>query len=215
VSGKNLRRWVVLDIGETLIDETRIWSTWADVLGLPRFTLHGVIGGMAALGGDHRDAFALLGVHDWRSREPDVQSAYGGFRSTDLYPDALAAIAALRAAGLGVAVIGNQPASRSRELVALGVEVDVMAMSEEIGASKPDAAFFDCVLELLGGPQPADVAYVGDRVDNDVVPAAAAGMHAVWLRRGPWGFLHRDDGGVAHLVASSLTEVAARLVEGW
>jgi FMN phosphatase YigB (HAD superfamily) len=32
---------------------------------------------------------------------------------------------------------------------------------------------------------------VGDRVDNDVLPAAAAGMVAVHVRRGPWGRLQR------------------------
>jgi FMN phosphatase YigB (HAD superfamily) len=35
----------------------------------------------------------------------------------------------------------------------------------------------------------AEVAYVGDRVDNDVLPAAAAGLLAVHVRRGPWGRL--------------------------
>ena len=32
-------RWVCLDVGETLIDETRIWSIWADALRIPRLTL--------------------------------------------------------------------------------------------------------------------------------------------------------------------------------
>jgi FMN phosphatase YigB (HAD superfamily) len=31
---------------------------------------------------------------------------------------------------------------------------------------------------------------VGDRVDNDVGPALAAGMVGVHIKRGPWGFLH-------------------------
>ena len=35
----------------------------------------------------------------------------------------------------------------------------------------------------------AEVAYVGDRVDNDVLPAAAAGLVAIHVRRGPWGML--------------------------
>jgi hypothetical protein len=106
------RRWVVLDIGETLIDETRIWSTWADVLGVPRFTLHAVIGGVAAQGGDHRDAFALLGIDDWQAHEPQVQARYGGFRREDLYPTPCRRSRAA-SRGLGVAVIGNQPASRT------------------------------------------------------------------------------------------------------
>ena len=36
-----------------------------------------------------------------------------------------------------------------------------------------------------------ELAYVGDRVDNDVLPAAAAGLVAVHVRRGPWGRLQR------------------------
>jgi HAD superfamily hydrolase (TIGR01549 family) len=214
-SGSHGRRWVVLDIGETLIDETRIWSTWADVLGVPRFTLLGVIGGVAAQGGDHRDAFALLGIDDWQAHEPQVQARYGGFRREDLYADALPALRALEQAGLGVAVIGNQPASRTGELRALGIDPDVMAMSDALGVSKPDPAFFTRVLELVGSPPPADVAYVGDRVDNDVVPSASAGLRAVWLRRGPWGYLHRDADGAAALVADSLTDVVAGVGALW
>ncbi len=40
------------------------------------------------------------------------------------------------------------------------------------------------------GLRPSQVAYVGDRLDNDVLPAKAAGMFAVFMRRGPWGHLH-------------------------
>lgn len=203
--------WVCLDIGETLIDETRIWSTWADVLGIPRFTFMGVLGGVAAAGGDHRDAFELLGVEDWAKREVEVQTAYGGFRPDDLYADALPGIAALHAAGARVAVIGNQPASRAAELSALGVTAEVMAMSDEMGVSKPDPAFFVRCLELLGDPPAGRVAYVGDRVDNDVRPSRTAGMRAVWLRRGPWGHLHRDEHGDADLVVRSIPELAAAL----
>lgn len=199
--------WVCLDIGETLVDETRIWSTWADVLGIPRFTFMGVLGGVVTGGGDHHDAFPLLGVEDWARREPEVQAAYGGFTGDDLYPDALSSVRALRDAGRRVAVIGNQPASRSAELRALGVDADVMAMSDELGVSKPAAAFFTRCVELLDAA-PERIAYVGDRVDNDVRPARAAGLRAVWLRRGPWGHLHHDDRADAHLVVASLTELA-------
>ena len=80
---------------------------------------------------------------------------------------------------------------------------------------KPDPAFFARTLELLGSPSPADVAYVGDRVDNDVGPSAAAGMRAIWIRRGPWGLLHEDRDGIAHLVVRSLDELVERIDEAW
>jgi FMN phosphatase YigB (HAD superfamily) len=39
---------------------------------------------------------------------------------------------------------------------------------------------------------PGNIAYVGDRVVNDELPARRAGMLSVHLRRGPWGVLHAD-----------------------
>ena len=54
--------------------------------------------------------------------------------------------------------------------------------------AKPDPAFFARLLSELALPAAA-VAYVGDRVDNDVLPAAAAGLFTVHLRRGPWGVI--------------------------
>ena len=57
--------------------------------------------------------------------------------------------------------------------------------------------------------RPAEVAYVGDRVDNDVRPALAAGLVAVHLRRGPWGLLQRTpDGAIA---IDALAELPAAL----
>jgi len=205
---------VVLDVGETLIDETRVFATWADVLGVPRFTLAALMGGMIARGQPFSDALAAL-APDWQARADEVERAFGGFATSDLYPDALRALAGLRAAGPRVAVIANQPAARDAQLRLLGVDPEVMAMSEALGVAKPDPAFFSAVLDLLGRPAPGDVAYVGDRVDNDVRPAAAAGLRPVWIRRGPWGLLHRDDAGDAALEVHSLDELVDRVAELW
>jgi HAD superfamily hydrolase (TIGR01549 family) len=183
------RRWVCLDVGETLIDETRIWLTWADVLRVPRFTFAAVIGGAIARGESHQEAFARLERPDWAEYAAAVEASYGGFRPEDLYPDALPTLARLRSRGYGVAVVGNQPARRHAELLALGVDVDVLAMSEALGVDKPDPAFFIHALELMGSPEPGQVVYVGDRVDNDVLAPLAVGMRVVWLRRGPWSLL--------------------------
>ena len=61
-------RWVCLDVGETLIDETRIWSIWADELGVPRLTLMAALGAVIARGGEHRDVFPIFGAEDWPLR---------------------------------------------------------------------------------------------------------------------------------------------------
>lgn len=209
-------RWVVLDVGETIIDETRVWSIWADMLGIPRLTFLAGFGAVLARGGEHRDVFELFNVADWRTAWPEHEAIYGGFQPDDLYPDAIAAMDSLRGRGYRVAVIGNQPTSRTAELRRIGVDAEVIAMSAEMAVAKPSQEFFERVLELLGSPRASSVAYVGDRVDNDVLPAMVAGMRAVWIRRGPWGFIERLPEGVhPALMVASLEELAERIDEAW
>lgn len=212
-------RWVCLDVGETLIDETRVFRTWAEILGLPELTVMAVLGG-SITNAERPDAwrsfFEMLQRPDWRDRRPDFEDRYGAFRVDDLYPDALRTIDALKAGGYRIAITANQPARRHEELEALGIHVDAMGMSDAMGVAKPDHAFFDRTLELMGSPDPAFVAYVGDRVDNDVLPALEAGMRAVWLRRGPWGLLQRlPDGTTPALTVHSLDELTERIDEAW
>ena len=207
-------RWVCLDVGETLIDETRIWSIWADELGVPRLTFHAALGAVIARGGEHREVFPIFGADDWQLRIPAVEAAYGGFRAEDLYPDALEALDELRR-DHRVAIVANQPAARTDELRAIGVDAEVIAMSEAMGVAKPDPAFFARALELMGNPEPAQVAYVGDRIDNDVRPAVEAGMRAIWIRRGPWGVIQRADGVAPALTVDSLEELTRRIDDAW
>ena len=209
---------MVLDVGETLIDETRVFHTWATVFGVPDLTLMAVLGRAIAEGEKPeawRRFFDLLEQPEWHDQQPAFEQRYGSFRPGDLYPDALRSIDGLKAKGYGVAVTANQPARRLGELEALGVHVEAMAMSDAMGVAKPDPAFFERTLQLIGSPEPTAVAYVGDRVDNDVIPSAAAGMRSVWIRRGPWGFLHEDVAGAAHLVVRSLDELVERIDEAW
>ena len=67
---------------------------------------------------------------------------------------------------------------------------DVISSSASLGVRKPDPRFFEQVVELAGCAH-SEVAYVGARGDNDVLPAAAAGLVAVHVRRGPWGRLQQ------------------------
>jgi FMN phosphatase YigB (HAD superfamily) len=83
--------------------------------------------------------------------------------------------------------------------------VDFVGSSARWGVEKPAAAFFERVAAEAGLPL-AEIAYVGDRVDNDVEPALAAGMVAVHIRRGPWGYLHETPPGALRI--ESLDELS-------
>lgn len=210
-----MTQWVCFDVGEVLVDETRVWTTWAQVLDVPAFTLVAALGASIAVGDDHRAAFTLTGRDDWAAHHDAFDARFGALTTNDLYHDVLPTLRTLRDRGWRVGVCGNQPARRRDELAALGVDVDVLTTSEHLAAEKPDRAFFTRLLAALGDPAPHRVAYVGDRVDNDVVAAAAAGLRPVWLRRGPWGLLGADTGRRAALTVSSLEELAARLDEAF
>jgi HAD superfamily hydrolase (TIGR01509 family) len=166
---------IVFDVGETLVDETGMWTRVAESAGVTPFTLMAGLGATIALRRPHDHVWELLGIEQ---RE-------GTWRMDDWYSDARPCLDRLRAAGYRVCACGNTPAFVERELAPL---VDAVASAEGLGVSKPSPEFFERVAELARAP--ADrIAYVGDRVDNDVAPAIAAGMTGVHIRRGPWGHL--------------------------
>lgn len=185
---------VVFDVGEVLIDETRVWGVWADILGVSPLSFAAVLGAAIVQGLDYPDAFAEVAPNiDWQAFTDEHERRYGGFQDQDLYPDVRPCLQELRDAGVGVVIAGNQPAHRTAQLRALSLPATLIATSDDIGEEKPDPAFFDGVMELAGTDDPAAILYVGDRIDNDVGPAAAHGMRTCWLRRGPWGLLQDVD----------------------
>ena len=201
----------MFDVGETLVSENRAWIEWAEWLGVPPLTFLGVLGGAIARGEDHRAPFRLLRPDaDLRAeRRRRVEAGHPAlFIRSDLYPDAVPALRSLREAGFQIGVAGNQPAAAERLFDDLGVELDLVASSEGLGVEKPDPAFFAAIATRLDLP-PGTIAYVGDRIDNDVRPAAAAGMRAVFLRRGPWAWLQagRDEVPEADAAIDDLTTI--------
>ncbi len=92
---------VVFDVGETLVDESRAWTTLAKAAGVPAFTLMGVLGGLIARDEDHRQLWSVLGV------EKPMRTA--SISEADLYPDALPCLRAAHDRGLVVGIAGNQP----------------------------------------------------------------------------------------------------------
>lgn len=174
-------RGVVFDVGETLVDETRAWTTQAERAGVTPFTLMGLLGPLIARDEDHRRVWDLLGVE--RPAEPPL------IERVDLYPDALACLRAARHAGLSIGIAGNQPAGVEAQMREAGFNADFMASSAAWGVTKPSAEFFSRIVEAAQ-LDAGKILYVGDRLDNDVLPARKAGMRTAFVRRGPWGYLH-------------------------
>lgn len=208
---------VVLDVGEVLIDETRVWSIWAELVGVSPLSFAAVLGAAVVQDEPVSAVFEHVAPNlDWQELEAEHERRYGGFAEEDLYPDVRSCLEELRATGLRVIVAGNQPARRGPQLEALELGVQACWTSEGLGVSKPDPAFFAEVLRRSGASAPHEVLYVGDRVDNDVLPAAQAGMRTCWLQRGPWGQLQElpDDADDPDLVLEGLGELPT-LLASW
>ncbi|MDO4239247.1 HAD family hydrolase [Micrococcus sp.] len=135
-----------------------------------------------------RDALALLGAPADRE-EPDAALWTDGYEERvrahwRVFDDVVAALAGLREAGVGVGIVTNNVEAYQRgKADAIGLaDVAVLVGSDTAGAPKPDAAPFLEGCRRLG-LDPADVACVGDSLENDVRGAQAAGLVPVWLCR--------------------------------
>ncbi|MFI5779400.1 HAD family hydrolase [Nocardia sp. NPDC051570] len=192
---------VVFDVGETLVDETREYGTWADWLGVPRHTFASVFGAIIATGQDYREAFQVFRPGFDLAEEREARAAAGqpeAYGEDDLYPDVRPSLSKLRDMGVWVGIVGNQTVRSGRILRSLQLPTDFIATSDDWGVEKPSPEFFDKLVEVA----PCDahqIVYVGDRIDNDVAPAKVAGMRTAYLQRGPWGWIHRDKPEVAQL----------------
>ncbi len=186
-------RAVWFDVGETLIDETREYGTWADWIGVPRHTFSAMFGAVIARGGDYREVFQHFkpGFDLAAERQARLDAGMGEFfNGLDLYPDARPCLQALKDAGYFVGIAGNQTARAAQFIRELNLPADITATSDDWGVEKPDPAFF-AKLVTASAHAPHEVAYVGDRLDNDVRPAVASGIRVVRVRRGPWAFIDR------------------------
>jgi HAD superfamily hydrolase (TIGR01549 family) len=191
---------VFFDVGETLVDEERWWRELCAQSGLQPHVVWAALGVTIERGEDYRALWGHLGIE-----RPERWWQGFTYRLDDLYPDALACLERFRSLGLRVGIVGNQTSELERWAREAELPADVISSSASLGVQKPDPRFFERVVELAGVDAPSEVAYVGDRVDNDVIPAVAAGLVAVHVRRGPWGRLQRAPEGT--LAVDSLEEL--------
>jgi putative hydrolase of the HAD superfamily len=132
-----------------------------------------------------RAVAADLGVHLTSTDLGRVEADWDLTRRQALLdppPSAVATLAALREHGHRVGVLSNTHALELRawDRSPLAAHVDVVALSHEIGACKPDPATYAHVLGRLGVPAAA-AAYVGDGSSDELAGARSAGFAMVLL----------------------------------
>ena len=173
-------KWIFFDIGSTLVDETEAYDHRVrDMIVGTRVTFkdfdetrialakQGLDGNSAAI------KYFDLTKTPWHS-EDEVP-----------YPEANNTLAALCKRGYMLGIIANQKPGTADRLEKWGLRqyFGVIVTSAEIGYSKPDKRIFKEALELAECPAEESV-MVGDRLDNDIIPAKALDMKTVWIKNG-------------------------------
>lgn len=115
---------------------------------------------------------------------PAVRRAMVNSLEFTAFADAVPALRALRERGLRLVAVSNWDCSLPLWLdsAGMGVLLDGVVSSAEVGASKPSPAVFHAALETAG-VEADEAVHVGDSMANDVKGARAAGIRAVLLAR--------------------------------
>ena len=173
-------KWMFFDVGSTLVDETEAYNhriqeaiagtdiTYAQFQEKRlEFAKQNLKSDIEAL------KFFGLDKPAWH-REDEVP-----------YPEAEEILKYLKNLGYKLGVIANQSFGTAERLNqwTLLQYIDVVAASAELGVAKPDSAIFQKAFEIAGCTA-EEAVMIGDRLDNDIVPAKNLGMRTVWVKQG-------------------------------
>ena len=173
-------QWIFFDVGSTLVDETeaynhRIRDMIAGTnISFEQFDRQRIRFAREGLNGDS-ETIRYFGLNKtpWHS-EDEVP-----------YADAEDALRYLRDRGYKLGIIANQVPGTAERLNGWGLlkYFEIIATSAEVGVAKPNRRIFEKALEMANCRAEESV-MVGDRLDNDIIPADMIGMRTIWIRKG-------------------------------
>ena len=105
-------------------------------------------------------------------------------RSWEVYDDVAECFTRIRSQGIQIGIASNFD-SRLERIVNLDPvlsQAEYVFHSAQLGWNKPAVGFCDGIGKRLG-LQPNQIVLVGDRLDNDIQPALAAGWQGIWIDR--------------------------------
>ena len=175
-----MTKWIFFDVGSTLVDETKAYDHRVyDMIAGTDITFKAF--------DDVRMAFARQGLDGNASAILHFGLTKPPWHSEDEvpYPDAYSTLSYLRKKGYRLGIIANQNPGTEKRLEDWGLRqfFDVICASAEMGCAKPDKRIFEKAFELAECTA-EESAMVGDRLDNDIIPAKALGMKTVWVKSG-------------------------------
>mgnify|MGYP003584444509 FL=1 len=179
--------WLFFDIGSTLVEEKQALDDFVN-----RCVEKLVQVGIKVSYADYHDQLLRIAVqggdpiHEaWNCFAPNhLERPRWSHEKERLYPQVRSALKALRTR-YHLGIIANQGNDLSSRLERFGIldDFEIIISSTDIGLSKPDIRIFQLAVEQAN-IEPSQAIYVGDRVDNDIIPAKKLGMRTIRMRQG-------------------------------
>lgn len=171
--------WLFFDIGSTLIDESECIKKRCEVIinsnSINRDEFYNKVKECA-----ETDSYAVKAAAKFYGVE--IPRWFGELEK--LYPDVQKVLEHL-SQNYKLGIIANQTLGTKERLDnwGIGKYFDVVVASAETGFAKPDLKIFNIALEQAKC-HPNEAVMIGDRIDNDIVPARKLGMKTIWIRQG-------------------------------
>ena len=174
-------KWIFFDMGSTLIDETLAMEhRIREVIEGSDVTYEQFV--------EKKIFFAK------QNKSADLETIkFFGLTKTPwhkederLFPDTMKCLKKLHGQ-YRIGIIANQSLGSKERLERFGIleYIDLVVASAEEGMAKPDKRILMIALERAGC-KVNEAAMVGDRLDNDIVPANEIGMYTIWIKQGNW-----------------------------
>ena len=171
--------WLFFDVGSTLVNESLVYKNRMNYVAKTANVTYEYVYRMAMnfyrqnKKGD-LEVMKLLNVEmpEWK------------FEDEILYKDSEECLKSLNRR-YKIGIIANQALGTEKRLEKLGIlkYIDLIIASAEEGVAKPDKRIFEIALNRAKC-EPRQSVMIGDRIDNDIVPAKEIGMHTIWIKQG-------------------------------
>ena len=176
-------KWIFFDIGSTLVDESVAYQN----------RIERTIAGTNVTYDDFYNKMVEISKYN-QSGYNKALEAYGlktvPWNSDDefVYPETENCLSEL-SKHYKIGIIANQNLGSEERLEKLGLlkHIDLVIASAEEGVAKPDLRIFQIAL-ARAECKPEEAVMVGDRIDNDIIPANKIGMTTVWIKHGFGGY---------------------------
>ena len=172
-------KWIFFDIGSTLVDESVAYQNRIErTIAGTKVTYDDFYNKMVEISKYNQNAYNKT------VEEYSLKKAFWNSEDEFVYPEAESCLIEL-SKHYKIGIIANQNLGSEERLERLGLlkYIDFVIASAEEGVAKPDLRIFQIALDRANC-KPKEAVMVGDRIDNDIVPANKIGMKTVWIKQG-------------------------------